>query len=457
LTAISKRVDTDVEYLVSNLQELIRIPSVSAKNQFLEECAKLVSKIMNDAGIKAELLYLEEDVMSEKIPPIVFGEVKSRSNPSGKTILFYNHYDVQPPDPLGLWNADPFSGNREGNFVFGRGSSDDKGELITRIKAVEYFLKETGDVPCNIKFLVEGEEEIGSSHIEEYLTRYKEKFQCDAVIWEFGYIDEKDRPIISLGMKGLLYVELVARGPNVDVHSSLAVVIENPAWRLVSALNTLRDERGNILIQDWYKDVREFKPEELALIEKDEFDEEDFKRNYGIKKFVNDASLQEIKKVLVGGPTCNIAGLFSGYIEEGSKTVLPSIAKAKLDFRLVPNMDPKVQFERLKAHLDKHGFSDIEIKFMEGEAASRTPVNDKFVKLVERCAVEEYGQAVTSVSSAGTGPMYYFVQILHCPCVSVGGTHKYSKIHSPNEFSRIDLLQKTTKLIGRILENFSSI
>ena len=240
-----------------------------------------------------------------------------------------------------MWHADPFSGNREGNFIFGRGSSDDKGELITRIKAVEYFLKETGDVPCNIKFLVEGEEEIGSSHIEEYLTRYKEKFQCDAVIWEFGYIDEKDKPIISLGMKGLLYVELVARGPNVDVHSSLAVVIENPAWRLVSALNTLRDERGNILIQDWYNDVREFTPEELALIEKDEIDEEDFKRNYGIKKFVNNATHQEIKKALVGGPTCNIAGLFSGYIDEGSKTVLPSIAKAKLDFRLVPNMDPE--------------------------------------------------------------------------------------------------------------------
>ena len=210
---------------------------------------------------------------------------------------------------------------------------------------------------------MEGEEEIGSSHIEEYLTKYKEKFQSDAVIWEFGYVDEKDRPIISLGMKGLLYVEMVARGPNVDVHSSLAVAIENPAWRLVSALNTLRNEQGKILIQDWYKDVREFTPEELALIEKDDFDEEDFKRNHGIKKFVNNASLHEIKKVLVGGPTCNIAGLFSGYIEEGSKTVLPSIAKAKLDLRLVPNMDPKVQFERLTAHLDKHGFNDIEIKF----------------------------------------------------------------------------------------------
>ena len=329
MTAISKRVDSDVEYLVSTLQELIRIPSVSAKNQFLEECAKLVSKIMNDAGIKAELLYLEDDAKSDKIPPVVFGEVKSRSNPSGKTILFYNHYDVQPPDPLDLWNADPFSGNREGNFIFGRGSSDDKGELITRIKAVEYFLKETGDVPCNIKFLVEGEEEIGSSHIEEYLTRYKEKFQCDAVIWEFGYIDEKDRPIISLGMKGLLYVELIAKGPNVDVHSSLAVVIENPAWRLVSALNSLRDERGNILIQDWYKDVREFTPEELELIEKDEFDEEDFKRNYGIKKFVNDASLQEIKKVLVGGPYMQYRGIVFRIYRRGVKDSSPQYCQGK--------------------------------------------------------------------------------------------------------------------------------
>jgi len=120
-------------------------------------------------------------------------------------------------------------------------------------------------------------------------------------------------------------------------------------------------------------------------------------------------------------------------------------------------MDPKVQFERLTAHLDKHGFSDIEIKFMEGEAASRTPLNDRFVKLVETCAIEEYGQAVTSVSSAGTGPMYFFAHILQCPCVSVGGTHKYGKIHSPNEFSRIDLLQKTTKLIVRILEKFSDM
>jgi acetylornithine deacetylase/succinyl-diaminopimelate desuccinylase-like protein len=420
----------------------------------------LVSTIMNGAGIKAELLYLTEEEKTDKtrpVPPIVFGQINSKSNPSGKTLMFYNHYDVQPPEPLELWDADPFSGKREGNYVYGRGSSDDKGELLTRIKAVEYILKETGDVPCNIKFVVEGEEEIGSSHIEEYLTKYRDRLQCDGVIWEFGYIDEKDRPIVSLGMKGLLYVEMIARGPNADVHSSLAVIIENPAWRLVYALNTLREQSGNILINDWYKDVRNFSPKELNLIKQEDFNEEDFKKNYGIQNFVNDATLEEIKKALVGGPTCNIAGLFSGYIGEGSKTVLPSFAKAKLDFRLVPDMNPKRQFELLRKHLDKHGFTDIEVKFVEGEPASRTPIDDRFVKLVEQCAIEEYGSAITSVSSAGTGPMSYFAEILNAPCVSVGSTYKYSRIHSPNEFTRIDLLQKTIKCIGRIVEKFASM
>ena len=459
MAAIDKRVETELDNLVSQLQSLIKIPSVSAKNQSLDECAILVSTILNNAGIKSELLYLNDEGKTDKkksVPPIVFGQLNSKSNPSRKTIMFYNHYDVQPPEPLELWESDPFSGKREGNYVYGRGSSDDKGELLTRIKAVEYILKETGDVPCNIKFVVEGEEEIGSCHIEEYLTKYRDKLRCDGVIWEFGYVDEKDRPIISLGMKGLLYVEMIARGPNADVHSSLAAVIENPAWRLVHALSTLRGQDGKILIEDWYKAIRDFTTQELKLIKQENFDEEDFKRNYGIQKFVINDNLEEIKKALVGGPTCNIAGLYAGYIGEGTKTVLPSVAKAKLDFRLVPDMNPKKQFELLRKHLDKHGFTDIEVTFVEGEPASRTPVDHKFVKLVEQCAIEEYGEAITSVSSAGTGPMSYFAEILNAPCVSVGSTYKYSRIHSPNEFTRIDLLQKTIKCIGRVIEKFGS-
>ncbi len=437
--------------LISDLQTLIRQPSVSAKKQGLMECANLVAQIMRKAGINSEVLYLDD----KTVAPAVYGEVKSKSNP-GRTILFYNHYDVQPEEPLELWESEPFSGKVEGNYVFGRGSADDKGELITRIKAVEYFLKKTGDVPCNVKFMVEGEEEVGSVHIDQYLTRYKEKLKCDGVIWEFGYVDAKDRPIISLGMKGLLYVELIAKGPARDAHSSLAVLIENPAWRLVYALSTMRDSDGKVLIKDWYKEVRPFTDQELSVIGSEPFDEQEFKQEYGVDRFVAGAKGTDAKKALVGMPTCNIAGFNSGYIGEGAKTVLPSQAMVKIDFRLVPDMVPEKQLERLKSHLKEHGFSDIEVKLIHGEAAARTAINDPFVKQVEQAAKETFGSAITSVSSAGTGPMYSFVKVLHAPCISIGSTYMFARIHSPNEFAKIDLLNKTTKCIGRIMEKFSS-
>jgi acetylornithine deacetylase/succinyl-diaminopimelate desuccinylase-like protein len=484
--------------LISDLQTLIKQRSVSAKKQGLIECAYLVASIMNKAGIGTEVLYLnsngssnnnnknnennkkktrrrqEEDVSAATTtitasttatttaaivtaPPIVYGQVKSKANPDGKTILFYNHYDVQPEEPIELWEADPFSGKVEGNYIFGRGAADDKGELITRIKAVEYFLKKTGDVPCNVKFIVEGEEEIGSGHIEQYLTQYKHKFACDGIIWEFGYVDEKDRPIISLGMKGLLYVELITKGPSRDAHSSLAVVIENPTWRLVRALNTMQDNNGKILIKDWYKEVRDFTTEEISLIRQEPFNEEAFKKEYNIEKFVSNIAGVEARKALVGKPTCNIAGIASGYAGDGAKTVLPAVAMAKLDFRLVPDMVPEKQFERLRNHLKENGFNekDIDVKFIHGEAAARVPFSDPLVRIIEKGAKEIFGRTIISVSSPGTGPMHSFIQILNSPCVSIGSTYMYAKIHSPNEFARIDLLNKTTKCICNIMEKFA--
>lgn len=453
MTIIGSRVESDIDNLASQLQQLIRVPSVSAKKELtLLNCANLVSELMAKAGIKSEILTLNDNL--EQIPPIVYGEVKSKSNPNGKTILFYNHYDVQPAEQIELWDDDPFSGKIDGNFIFGRGSTDDKGELITRIKAVEYFLKEIGDVPCNLKFLIEGEEEVGSSHLEEYLTRYREKFLCDATIWEFGYVDEQERPIISLGMKGLLCVEIHAMCSNADLHSSLAVLVENPAWRIVHALRTIRDDNGLITIKNWFKDTRDFLPEELECIKQEDFDVSDFKRNYGLSKVFNENDIESIKKEYVGGVTANISGLFSGYIYEGSKTVLPSKAMAKLDFRLVPDMMPQKQFQLLREHLDNNGFKDVQLVYLSGEPASRIPINNEFAKLVELSAIEEYGNVIKSISSAGTGPMWYFNKILKCPCVGIGCTYKYSRMHSPNEFVRIDLIKKTTKCIGNIIENF---
>lgn len=441
-------VEKNMPHLISDLQILIRQPSVSAKNEGIEKCATLVAKMLKNHGVKSEILRLGSGVA-----PLVFGEIKSKSNPN-KTLLFYNHYDVQPAEPFDLWNDPPFSGKIRGNKIFGRGSADDKGELITRIKAVDAFLKNTGDVPCNIKFLIEGEEEIGSGHIEQYLRRFKNKFSCDGVIWEFGYVDAKNRPIVGLGMKGLLFVELTATESIRDAHSSLAVLIKNPAWRLVEVLKTLRDSNGKILIKDWYKEVKPFTKNEIKIISKEPFDENSFKKEFGISNFLANKKGLESKKSLVGDPTCNIAGFISGYTGQGAKTVLPGSATVKLDFRLVPKMDPKKQIIRLKKHLKENGFEDIKIKIYHGEAAERTDPTIPFVNQVKEAADESYGKSILNVSNAGTGPMHSFVKVLKAPCISIGSTYMFARIHSPNEFARIDLLKKTTKCICLIMDKF---
>ena len=211
--------------------------------------------------------------------------------------------------------------------------------------------KTTGDVPCNIKFVIEGEEETGSAHIEEYLEKYKKKFSCDGIIWEFGYVDVKDRPIIGLGMKGLLFVELSINESIRDAHSSLAVLIKNPAWQLIKAVNTLVNSDGKILVKDWYNDVVPLSKTDLKIIQKEPFDESAFKKEFGIKSFLGNKRGLDAKKALVGGATCNIAGFVSGYTGDGAKTVLPASALVKIDFRLVPKMNPQKQVQRLKRHL----------------------------------------------------------------------------------------------------------
>jgi len=443
-----KYIDAHMDNLISELQTLIQQPSVSAKNEGIQKCAQLVKSILQKAGIKSEILSLKN------FPPIVYGEIKSKKNPN-RTLLFYNHYDVQPVEPFELWDDPPFSGKIKGNKIFGRGSSDDKGELITRIKAVEAFLKTIGDVPCNVKFVIEGEEETGSAHIEQYLKKYQKKFSCNGVIWEFGYIDSKNRPIIGLGMKGLLYVELSVKESIRDAHSSLAVLIKNPAWRLIEAVNTLRDSDGKVLIKDWYKEAEPLSKKDLEIIFKEPFDEKSFKKEFGVKSFVGNMRGFSAKKALVGNATCNIAGFVSGYTGSGAKTVLPKDALVKIDFRLIPKMDPKKQIVRLKKHLKTKGFNDVLIKIYQGEAAARTDPSDPFVSKVKEAADQSFGKSVLNVSNAGTGPMHSFVKILNAPCISIGSTYMFSRIHSPNEFARIDLLRKTTKCICLLMDKFA--
>jgi len=450
-----KMVDAGTGNLISDLKRLIRVPSISTKNLRLQECATLVNDIMQRAGINSSICYLDSN--NKTSPPVVYGEVRSRCNPFGKTVLFYNHYDVQPV-VIRAWSVDPFGGHVCGNKIFGRGASDNKGELVARIKAVEWMLKSKGDVPCNIKFFVEGEEEIGSPNIERYIRILRNKIEADAIIWEFGYIDTKGRPIISLGVKGMLYVELVTYGPSIPLHSGLAVLVRNPAWNLIKALNTMWDEKRNLIsIKDWYKEITGFTKEELDFISRQPtFDIYEFKKRYKIIRLLNDIKGNNIKKALAGMPTCNISGLHSGNGPNEIKTIIPSVAKAKIDFRLVPQMDPRKQYERLKEHLRQYGLGDISARYVHGVAASRTSYTDPFVRIV-RNSVEKIFRAksIVNLSADGTGPMNIFVKTLKRPCIAVGCTPIFANIHSYNEYARIDLLNKGAKCIISIIENMS--
>lgn len=445
---ITQHIDDNVEYMVSSLQRLIRQPSVSATGRGISRCASLVRIMLAKSGIRSRLLYLGDGTA-----PIVYGHIKSRSNPD-RTLMFYNHYDVQPAEPLDMWTREPFGGQREGNYIYGRGASDDKGELIARIKAVEATLRVTGDVPCNIKFFIEGQEEIGSPHVDRYLNKYRKLLGCDGIIWEFGYVNADDTPIIGLGMKGLLYVELVLQGPSRDLHSSLAAIVPNPAWRLVEALKTLRAPDGRILIAGWYDDVVPLTAREKELIRREPFASGSFKREFGITRYVGNMDSTRAKRELATGATCNIAGIHAGYGGPGAKTVLPGTATAKIDFRLVPRMNPSRQVARLRRHLKLHGFHDIRVRVYDGLQAARTDPDSPLVGHVRDAADRVFGRSVINVSNAGTGPMHPFASILGAPCVSFGCTHIYARIHSPDEFARIDLLQKAAKSMALIMENF---
>lgn len=439
------RIESNRDRAVEMLKELASQPSVSASGQGIRECAGLVERLLSDLGAEPRTLDIGEG------SPVVTGEIPSRSNPE-KTVLFYNHYDVQPPEPLDLWETPPFQPVVRDGKIFGRGVADDKGELVGRISLVRAFLESRGDVPCNFKFLFEGEEEIGSIHLRQYRKRYPEIFRADSVIWEFGGVDAKERPNVVLGVKGIYYVQLTAANASRDAHSSLGAIVENPAWRLVAALNAIK--RGDrILVPGWYDDVRALTAEEKALVEEQAYDARSVKRDLRINEFIGGMGVGEAKLALVGKPTCTICGLYSGYTGPGSKTVLPREAFAKIDFRLVPDQDPEDLHRKLAKHLIRKGFPDVKITYSEGEKAKRTSHRAP-IAVAARSAAEEVYQRkpVVTVSSAGTGPMYLF----EAPCVAIGGGSAFSHSHAPNESLRLDLFVRGMKWVAETVDRFAA-
>ena len=432
--------------MVAALTRMVRQPSVSATGQGIPECAALTRDILEENGIGARLLSAGD------VAPLVYGEI-DMGRP--RTVLFYNHYDVQPAEPLDLWEHPPFGGVVSDGKVYGRGATDDKGELAARIEAVR-TLADAGKLGCNVKFAVEGNEENGSVGMSRYLNKYKGLLGCDGIVWEFGYVNDADVPIVGLGMKGMLYATLGARGPGRDIHSGMAPIVQSPAWRLVSALASLAGPDGRIKIPDWYEGAQPLTPREREMLEAMPLDADSLKKDMGITEFVLGQDEAGARQDLAEVATCNIAGIWSGHTGEGTKTVLPSVATAKLDLRLVPGMDPQAQAGRLRRHLDKSGFADVSMQVEHGQRGIRASPSHPFVRAVIRAADAAFGSHLLNIMYPETGPIWQFSTILGAPCVLVGGSHVHSRMHSPNEFARIDLLEKTARAIIHVLGTFGA-
>jgi acetylornithine deacetylase/succinyl-diaminopimelate desuccinylase-like protein len=444
--AVRDYIHDNQDRFLKDIARLVAQPSVSAKNEGIEDCALLVKKMIEEIGGTARLLKLEG------APSLVYGEVPSTS---AKTILFYNHYDVQPVEPLELWKSPPFQPEIRDGRMYGRGVSDDKGQLVARLKLIESYMKVKGEPPCNIKFCFEGEEEVGSSSLEKYIEAYPDLFKSDAVVWEYGKIDEKGRPVIGLGVKGMMYLEFVVRSLNQDAHSMYAAALPNPVWRLVRLLNLIKDEHERILIPGWYDRVVPLGADELGIVDSDLSEAEQLLPTYGASEFAGKISVAEAKRSLASAPTANIAGIWAGYTGPGSKTVLPAEAHCRMDFRLVRDQDPQELMVLLRKFLDDHGFGDVQITASTMEPAARTSYKSPWAKAAVAAAEEVFQvKPVIEVSSAGTGPLYVFTRRYGSDAVDLGFAPHDDAIHAPNENIRLDYLEKGMLWVGQTIENY---
>ena len=329
---LTKELATHTQNFKALITEYCRLESVAAQNRMMQETANWVEKLLQETGFETRQLQVAG------APNYVYGTLKGKSD---FTLLLYNHYDVQPETPLDLWESPPFEVTEKEGKLVARGICDNKAELIARICAIRALQATQGEFPITLKWIIEGEEEIGSTHFDAMTRQYGDLLKTDGALWEGGGFNEKGQAHIAVGFRGMLYVEYSVETMARDAHSGGAHTLPSAAWRLVKALASLKDDNGKVLIPGFYDDVRE--PTEMEKqASRDNVDleqEERAKAMYGIDAFLYQRSGYDLE-VSVYEPTANIAGFLSGYTEPGVKTVLPAKAMAKMDFRLVPNQHP---------------------------------------------------------------------------------------------------------------------
>ena len=447
LTSLYAYLDHHLDDSLAELARYCAQPSVAASGEGIEACALLTAEMLGARGFETEIIMTDGS-------PVVYGY---RPGKSEKTLLFYNHYDVQPPDPLDLWVSPPFEPTIRDGHMYARGVGDDKGHVVSRLFALDALLAEEGELPCGVKFLIEGEEEISSPHLGPVIQGNLDKFAADACVWEFGGVNHEGSPTLTLGMRGICYVELSVETASQDAHSGLGgSIFPNAAWRLVWALRTIKGTDGKVRIPGFYDHIVPPTREDIEMLAALPPVAEELKSRYGVQSFLGKPESEvELRLKEVFEPSATICGLDAGYQGPGSKTVLPKRASAKMDFRLVPDQDPEDVFRKLRAHLDAEGFEDVHLHYHGGTIPARSDPADPFFKLVRDAALDVYGkEMVVEPIIGGSGPSHFFIHDLGLPVATSGIGHPGGQAHAPNENISIELYLKGAKHAAGILKAF---
>lgn len=444
LQEVHDYIDTHFEETLGDLVRFCAQPSVSADGRGMGEMAALVESALQEVGGQTRRFGTEASY------PLILAEFEGRSD---RRLVFYNHYDVQPPEPLDRWSSDPFDPLVVDGKIYARGAADNKGSLVARIAALRAYAAVEGSPPVNVTYVAEGEEESGSTYFRTFVAEHPQYFAADGVIWEEASADQNGVPVMRLGNKGMIHVELTATGPVNDIHSRFGGIFPNPVWKLIWAAATIRTPDGANRIDGFMDDVVPPTAGEEEIYERLAPGSKRLLERHGLDEAFPTMSDLDVMRTLYHLPTTNITGISGGYTGPGSKTIIPGEAKIRIDFRLVPRQRPERVLELLRAHLDRNGFEDIAIRTLNTHTPVKTPLTDEFAQLVSNTGADVYGSPITvEPTSSGTGPRHVVAAVSDVPIVAIGASYAGSMIHGPDENIRLDDLRGHAKHVAAIMD-----
>jgi len=447
-------IDDHKEKYVSKLQGLLRQPTIAGERKGIQESAEMVAGLIRETGAEVEIIPTKGDGS-----PVVYGRLLGRK--AKRTIVAYEMYDTQPVMDPAQWVSPPFEARVVDDKIVARGAINSKGPLVAGLAGIEALKEVTGDLPVSIIFTFDGEEEVGSWQLRYFLKEHPERIKGAECVWSPGtFSTGYKKTTMSLGNKGCIDLQLSVDHKRVDIHSSCAPIVDNPAWRLVWALNSMKDSKDRVLIRGFYDKVRPPGEEDLGLIEKIAAagEEEKLKKQFGIETFRKDLHSVELFKEYLFQPTLTINGLGGGYVGPAAMTINPGSAKANLDIRLVPDMDAEDIWRRVERHMTKYGFSDVTVKLTGWKAnASKSPLDSNIVK-AWRNTIDRMGfnPPLIYPMSAGTGPSMYYTS----PPLNLASAHAGSAelpphhAHAPNEYITTEEFITSAKMAATFLYEY---